>query len=130
MFQEIRTHSRARNNCHMFVLWVVAWHFSLVYGMEVVLHVEVEISSLRVFIELKLGEAEWVQAKYEQLNLVEEKNSPLFVIVNCTKKGWYEPTTERFIPDNFEKENWSWRRFSQSDQILMENGHQIRKVLL
>jgi hypothetical protein len=41
--------------------------------MEVVLHVEVEILSLRVLMEAKLTEAEWCQAKFDQLNLIEEK---------------------------------------------------------
>src|SRR3954468_12214142 len=35
--------------------------FSLVYGMEAVLPVEVEIPSLRVLMETKLSEAEWIQ---------------------------------------------------------------------
>ncbi|XP_038999487.1 uncharacterized protein LOC120125050, partial [Hibiscus syriacus] len=47
--------------------------FSLVYGMEAVLPIEVEIPSLRVLSEVKLNEAEWVQARYDQLNLIEEK---------------------------------------------------------
>ena len=47
--------------------------YSLVYGMEVVLPIEVEIPSLRVLKEVELEEAEWVQARYEQLNLIEEK---------------------------------------------------------
>lgn len=34
--------------------------FSLVYGMEAVLPVEVEIPSLRVLMDVKLDEAEWV----------------------------------------------------------------------
>ena len=34
--------------------------FLLVYGMEVVLRIEVEISSLRVLMETKLKKAEWV----------------------------------------------------------------------
>ena len=38
---------------------------SLVYGMEDVLPIEVEISSLKVLMETKLEEAEWVQARYE-----------------------------------------------------------------
>ena len=46
--------------------------FSLVYGMEAILPIEVEIPSLRVLTEVKLEEAEWVQAKYDQLNLIEE----------------------------------------------------------
>ncbi|MCI81709.1 gypsy retrotransposon integrase-like protein, partial [Trifolium medium] len=33
--------------------------FSLVYGMEAVLPIEVEIPSLRVLMETKLVEAEW-----------------------------------------------------------------------
>ncbi|GAU40633.1 hypothetical protein TSUD_190100 [Trifolium subterraneum] len=47
--------------------------FSLVYGMEAVLPVEVEIPSMRVLMETELAEAEWCQNKYDQLNLIEEK---------------------------------------------------------
>ncbi|XP_052735520.1 uncharacterized protein LOC128197506 [Vigna angularis] len=47
--------------------------FSLVYGMEAVLPFEVEIPSLRVLMETKLEEAEWVQTRFDQLNLIEEK---------------------------------------------------------
>ena len=47
--------------------------FSLVYGMEVVLPIEVEISSLRVIMETKMLGAEWVQNRFDQLNLIEEK---------------------------------------------------------
>ena len=41
--------------------------------MEAVLPFEVEIPSLRVLMEMKLEEAEWVQARYDQLNLIDEK---------------------------------------------------------
>ena len=47
--------------------------FSLVYGMDAVLPIEVEIPSLRVLMETKLEEAEWIQAQSEQLNFIEEK---------------------------------------------------------
>ncbi|XP_017416451.2 uncharacterized protein LOC108327238 [Vigna angularis] len=47
--------------------------FSLVYGMEAILPFEVEIPSLRVLMETKLEEAEWVQTRFDQLNLIEEK---------------------------------------------------------
>jgi len=47
--------------------------FSLVYGLEVVLPVEVEILSLRVLMEAKLSEVEWCQNRYDLLNLIEEK---------------------------------------------------------
>ncbi|XP_058763854.1 uncharacterized protein LOC131637289 [Vicia villosa] len=47
--------------------------YSLVYGMEAVLPIEVEIPSLRVLAEVELEEAEWVQTRLDQLNLIEEK---------------------------------------------------------
>ena len=47
--------------------------FSLVYEMEVVLPFEVEIPSLRVLMETKLEEAEWVKVRYDQLSFIEEK---------------------------------------------------------
>ncbi|XP_052734034.1 uncharacterized protein LOC108321519 [Vigna angularis] len=47
--------------------------FSLVYGMEAVLPFEVEIPSLRILLETQLEEAEWVQSRFDQLNLIEEK---------------------------------------------------------
>jgi len=50
-----------------------ATQFSMVYGMEAVLPFEVEIPSLRVLMETQLEEAEWVQARYDQLNLIDEK---------------------------------------------------------
>ena len=45
------------------------------YGMEVVLPFEVEIPSLRVIMETKLTEAEWVQNRFDQLNLIEENDN-------------------------------------------------------
>ena len=47
--------------------------FSLVYGMEVVLPVEVHISSLKIMKEADLGEDEWIQTWLDQLNFFDEK---------------------------------------------------------
>jgi len=47
--------------------------FSLVYGMEAVLPIEVEIPSMQVIMETTLEEVEWVQNHFEQLNFIEEK---------------------------------------------------------
>ncbi len=47
--------------------------FSLVYRMEAVLPVDVEIPSLRILTQIKLDEAEWAQACYKQLNFIDEK---------------------------------------------------------
>ena len=51
--------------------------FSLVYGMEGFLPIEVKILSLRVLMEAKLEEVEWIQTRYDQLNLIEEKRLTL-----------------------------------------------------
>ncbi|RVX20833.1 hypothetical protein CK203_002376 [Vitis vinifera] len=47
--------------------------YSLVYGMEVVLPVEIEMRSLRVALEEHVSEAEWAQSRYDQLSLLDEK---------------------------------------------------------
>lgn len=47
--------------------------FSLVYGMDAVLPIKMEIPSLRILTDVKLDEAEWVQARLDQLNLIDEK---------------------------------------------------------
>ncbi|RDX85841.1 Pol polyprotein, partial [Mucuna pruriens] len=47
--------------------------YALVYGMEVVLPMEVEIPSLRVIAEAEVGEAEWARHRFDQLNLITEK---------------------------------------------------------
>nr|CAN65636.1 hypothetical protein VITISV_037276 [Vitis vinifera] len=47
--------------------------YSLVYGMEVVLLVEIEMGSLRVALEQQIPEANWAQARFDKLNLLDER---------------------------------------------------------
>ena len=47
--------------------------FSLVYGMEVVLPIEVQIPSLRIMKDASLSKDEWVQTRLDQLNLIDKK---------------------------------------------------------
>ena len=47
--------------------------FSLVYGMEVVLPIEVQIPSLRIMKDASLNEDYWMQTRLDQLNLIDEK---------------------------------------------------------
>ena len=56
---------------YAYLLWQPL--FLLVYGMEVVLPFEVEIHSLIILVELGSEEAEWAQARFDQLNLIEGK---------------------------------------------------------
>lgn len=52
--------------------------FSLVYVIEVLLPIKVEIPSMRVIMEAKLDKAEWVHTKFDQLNLIEERRMTSF----------------------------------------------------
>ena len=47
--------------------------FSLVYGCEAVLPIEIEIKSLRVVMEAKTPESEWAQKRYDYLVSLDEK---------------------------------------------------------
>ena len=47
--------------------------YSLVYGMEAVLLVEIEMGSLRVALEHQISETEWAQSRYDQLSLLDER---------------------------------------------------------
>jgi len=47
--------------------------YSLVYGMEAMMPLEVEIPSLRVLMKSELEEAKWAKIRYEQLNMISEK---------------------------------------------------------
>ena len=49
--------------------------YSLAYGSEIVLPIEVEIQSLRVLVETKVLEEDWAKARYEQLALKDEKRA-------------------------------------------------------
>ena len=47
--------------------------YSLVYGMEAVFPVEIEMGSLRVALEQQISEAEWAQLLLDQLSLLDER---------------------------------------------------------
>ncbi|XP_059310035.1 uncharacterized protein LOC132061197 [Lycium ferocissimum] len=67
--------------------------YLLVYGTEAVILAEVEIPSLRIILEAKLDNDEWVQARFEQLTLIDEKRMVAYATVNYTDKEWQEPST-------------------------------------
>jgi len=47
--------------------------YSLVYGMEAVVPLEIEILSLRILKDAELDESEWARSRFEQLNLIDER---------------------------------------------------------
>ena len=52
--------------------------YSLVYGMEAVLPIEVLIPSLRIMKDASLSEDDWIQTRLDQLNLINDKR---FIVV-------------------------------------------------
>ncbi|RVW18218.1 hypothetical protein CK203_106134 [Vitis vinifera] len=59
--------------CTSFRTSTGATPYSLMYDMEVVLPVETEMGSLRVALEQQISETEWAQARFDQLNLLDER---------------------------------------------------------
>ena len=47
--------------------------YSLVYGMEAVFPIEVQIPSLRIMKDAGLNEEDWIQTRLDTLNLIDEK---------------------------------------------------------
>ena len=47
--------------------------YSLVYGMEAVLPIEIEMRSLRVTLEQQISETEWAQSRFDQLSFLDER---------------------------------------------------------
>ena len=45
----------------------------MVYGMEVVLPIEMSVHSLRTVLESEILEVDWLQSRYDQLCMMDEK---------------------------------------------------------
>ena len=84
--------------------------------MEVVLPIEVEILSLRVLREVELEEVEWVQARYEQLNLVEEKRMKAICHGQLYQKRMMRAHNKKIQPKQFQKGELVFKRIPQNRQ--------------
>ena len=88
--------------------------YSLVYEMDVVLPIEVEIPSLRVLKKVKLEEAEWVQARYEQLNVIKEKRMKAIYHGQLYQKRMMRAYDKRIRPRHFQKGELVLKRILQN----------------
>ncbi|KAK5842268.1 hypothetical protein PVK06_004604 [Gossypium arboreum] len=82
--------------------------FSLVYGMEAMLPIEVEIPSLRILSKIKLDEAKWIQSRYDQLNLIEEKRLRAILHGQMYQKRMMRAYDKKVHP----------RKFQEGDLVL------------
>ena len=90
--------------------------FSLVYGIEVVLPFEVEVLSLRILVESRLKESEWVQARFHQLNLIEGKR-----LAAMSHGRLYQ----KRVKNAFDKKVRT-RRFSEGDLVLKKVSQALK----
>ena len=81
--------------------------YSLVYGSEAVLPIEVEIQSLRVVVETKVLEKDWDKARYEQLALIDEKKSGAQYHAQGYQKRVARAFNNKVKPRNLKEGTWS-----------------------
>ena len=77
--------------------------FSLVYGMEAVLLVEIEIRSLRVALEQQISEVEWAQSRYDQVSLLDERRLRAADHVQAYQRKMTRAFRKRVKPRKFQK---------------------------
>ncbi|GLT27543.1 hypothetical protein SLA2020_025300 [Shorea laevis] len=82
--------------------------YSLVYGMEAVLPVEIEIPSLRVLAEAELEESELIQKHLDYLNLLDEKRLVALCHGQCYQQRMAAAYNKKVRP----------RRFQEGDVVL------------
>ena len=79
--------------------------YSLIYGMEAVIPVKVEIPSLRILMESKLEEAEWVCERHKQLCLIDEKCLTTLCYGQCYQKRIARAYNKKVRPRHFKEGN-------------------------
>ena len=86
--------------------------------MEAVLPIEVEIPSLWVLREVELEEAEWVRARYEQLNLIEEKRMKAIRHGQLYQKRMIRAHDKKIRPRQFQEGELVLKQILQNRQDL------------
>ena len=77
--------------------------YSLVYGMEAVLRVEIEMGSLRVALEYHISKPEWAQSCYDQLSLLDESRLRAADHVQAYQRKMTRTFRKRVKPRKFQK---------------------------
>ena len=77
--------------------------YSLVYGMEAVLPVEIEMGSLREALEHQIFETEWAQSRYDQLSLLDERRLRVADHVQAYQRKMTHAFRKRVKPRKFQK---------------------------
>ena len=81
--------------------------YSLVFGSEAVLPIEVEIQSLRVLVETKVLEEDWMKQRYEKLDLIDEKKARAQYHMQGYQKRIARAFNKKVKPKNLKNGTWS-----------------------
>ena len=84
--------------------------------MEAILLFEVEVPSQRIIAESGLGESEWAQSRYDQLNLIKGKR-----LTTMSHGRLYQ----RRIKNAFDKKVRP-RKFNEGDLVLKKMSHAVK----
>ena len=77
--------------------------YSLVYGMDTVLPIEIEMGSLRVTLEQQISKVEWTQSCYDQLSLLDKRRLRVADHVQADQKKMTCAFRKRVKPRKFQK---------------------------
>ncbi|XP_070008460.1 uncharacterized protein [Nicotiana sylvestris] len=81
---------------------VGATPYLLVYGTEAVIPAEVEIPSLRIIVEAKIEDSDWVKTHLEQLTLIDEKRMAAVCHGMLYQQRMARAYNKKVRPRNFE----------------------------
>ncbi|XP_071909738.1 uncharacterized protein [Coffea arabica] len=102
--------------------------YNLMHGMEAVLPVEVEIPSLRLLMETKLDEPDWIKQRHEQLSLIDEKKLNVICHGQYYQKRMIRAYNKKVKPRLFEKGDKLLKQILLVQKEAKASLHQIGKT--
>ncbi|XP_058068754.1 uncharacterized protein LOC131218088 [Magnolia sinica] len=103
--------------------------YELVYRMETVLPVEIEIPSLRILLESGVEEVKWQQARYDQLHLADEKRMQALSHSQCYQRRIARAYNKRVQKRSFKVIDMVMKRILPKFKPSWEGPLIIREVL-
>ena len=91
--------------------------YSLVYGMEAVLPIELLLPSGRVIAELKMDESEWSQSRMDQLDLLPEQRMRALYHAQCYQKRMARAYNKKVISRDFAPGDLVLRKIWRPDTV-------------
>lgn len=104
--------------------------FSLVCDMVAVLPVDIEIPSLRILMETRLEEAEWIQTRSDQLNFIEEKRMTVLCHGQCYQRRIAWAYDKKVKSRAFQEGNLVLNKISILQRTLAVSSSLTTKALL